>query len=158
MALINTHYHVDHIAGNTFVVEKYGLEPVCHPKSRFLWETAKEFGTVFGFRFDDLVVPSNFVEDGDPVQLGHIDLEVLYTPGHADGSICLVNHKQKYVVTGDVIFRDSIGRTDLPTGNYDVLAHSIQSKLFTLPNDYIIYPGHGPASEIGYEKLNNPFL
>jgi len=85
-------------------------------------------------------------------------LKVVYTPGHADGSICLINDKDGFVITGDVLFRESIGRTDLPTGNLDTLLESILLKLFTLPDKYIVYPGHGPATTIGFEKRNNPFI
>ncbi|MFN8134167.1 MAG: MBL fold metallo-hydrolase [Bacteroidales bacterium] len=91
------------------------------------------------------------------ITFGNASVEVLYTPGHADGSICLVNHAERYIVAGDVLFRESIGRTDLPTGNYNTLYKSITTKLFTLPDDYTVYPGHGPETTIGFEKLNNPF-
>ena len=123
-----------------------------------LWETAVAFGGVFGLDLKNLIVPNDYVEEGDILAFGNSSIEVLYTPGHADGSICLVNHSDKYVISGDVLFRDSIGRTDLPTGNFDVLFASITQKLFTLPDDYTVYPGHGPETSIGYEKLNNPFL
>ena len=85
-------------------------------------------------------------------------LDVLYTPGHADGSVCFYNKEQGFVITGDVLFRDTIGRTDLPSGNFDLLMTSIREKIFTLPDDTVIYPGHGPETTIGYEKLNNPFI
>ncbi len=119
---------------------------------------ASEFASVFGFKLESVIVPEQFVEQGDIIPFGNSQLQVLYTPGHADGSICLVNHAERYVVTGDILFRDSIGRTDLPTGNFDVLQASITEQLFTLPDDYVVYPGHGPESSIGYEKINNPFL
>lgn len=85
-------------------------------------------------------------------------MKVIYTPGHADGSCSLYNQEQGFVLTGDVLFRDSIGRTDFPTGDFDLLMKSIREKLFTLPDDTVIYPGHGPETEIGYEKRNNPFI
>lgn len=156
--LINTHFHVDHILGNNFVCNTYQLEPVCHPKNKFFWEMAPEFGSVFGFTMESIIIPKRFVEQGDILVFGNSKLEVLYTPGHADGSICLANHAERYVITGDVLFRDSIGRTDLPTGDFDMLRDSIMEQLFTLPDDYIVYPGHGSESSIGYEKENNPFL
>jgi glyoxylase-like metal-dependent hydrolase (beta-lactamase superfamily II) len=106
----------------------------------------------------NLIVPLDFVEEGDIITFGNGSVEVLYTPGHADGSICLVNHAERYVIAGDVLFRESIGRTDLPTGNYNTLYKSITTKLFTLPDDYTVYPGHGPETTIGFEKINNPFL
>jgi len=158
VGIVNTHFHVDHIVGNTLVCKTFKLRPQCHKNSKIFWETAAEFGAVFGIKIENLIIPHDFIEDGDIIHFGNSSVEVLYTPGHADGSICLVNNAERYVVSGDVLFRDSIGRSDLPTGNYDTLYSSITNKLFTLPDDYIVYPGHGPETSIGYEKLNNPFL
>lgn len=158
VGMVNTHFHVDHIVGNTYVCNAYNLRPLCHKSCKMFWETAVEFGTVFGIKVTDLIIPGEFVAEGDKIPFGSSEVEVLYTPGHADGSICLVNHAERYVVSGDVLFRDSIGRSDLPTGNFDTLYKSITLKLFALPNDYTVYPGHGPETTIGYEKLNNPFL
>jgi hydroxyacylglutathione hydrolase len=156
--MVNTHFHIDHIIGNTFICNTFNLRPQCHKGSKMFWETAVEFGSVFGIKVENLIIPSNFIEEGDSIVFGSSSVQVLYTPGHADGSVCLVNHAERYVIAGDVLFRDSIGRTDLPTGNFDVLYQSITSKLFTLPDDYVVYPGHGPETTIGYEKRNNPFL
>lgn len=158
VSMVNTHFHVDHIVGNTFTCNAFNLKPQCHKNCKMFWETAAEFGAVFGIKVDNLIIPVDFIEEGDIITFGNSSVEVLYTPGHADGSICLVNHAERYVVSGDVLFRDSIGRTDLPTGNFDTLYMSITTKLFSLPDDYIVYPGHGPETSIGYEKLNNPFL
>ena len=158
VGMVNTHFHVDHIVGNTFVCKKFNLSPQCHEESRMFWRTATEFGSVFGMKIEDLIVPTLFIKEGDIIPYGNSSVEVLFTPGHAAGSVCLVNHKERYVITGDVLFRDSIGRTDLPSGNFDLLRENILAKLFTLPDDYIVYPGHGPETTIGYEKQNNPFL
>jgi hydroxyacylglutathione hydrolase len=158
VGMVNTHFHVDHIVGNTFVCKTFHLRPQCHKNSKMFWETASEFGAVFGIKIENLIIPKDFIEEGDIITFGKSSVEVLYTPGHAEGSICLVNHAERYVVSGDVLFRDSIGRTDLPTGNFDTLYNSITTKLFSLPDDYTVYPGHGPETTIGYEKLNNPFL
>ena len=156
--LVNTHFHVDHILGNTFVCNTYGLTPTAHKAGWMFWETAKEFGSVFGLSTGTIIRPESYAEDGEVLVAGDVSLRVLYTPGHADGSISLVNDHEKFVITGDVLFYGSIGRTDLPTGDYDLLKNSIYEKLFTLPPDYKVYPGHGPETSIGYEKLNNPFL
>ncbi len=156
--LINTHYHIDHILGNAFVCNTYGLKPIAHQKGKLFWETAKESASVFGLKLGELKKPEIFVEDGDILKADDIELRVFYTPGHADGSICLVCDSQNFVITGDVLFQSSIGRTDLPTGSFDLLRESIQQKLFTLPADCIVYPGHGPATSIGYELINNPFI
>ncbi len=158
VGMVNTHFHVDHIVGNNFIGDRYKLKPHCHRKCKMFWETASEFGSVFGIKVENLVIPTDFVEEGDLIPYGNSSVQVLYTPGHADGSICLVNHAERYVISGDLLFRDSIGRTDLPTGNFDILYQSITSKLFTLPDDYTVFPGHGPETTIGYEKQNNPFL
>ena len=158
VGMINTHFHVDHILGNTFVCNTFGLKPCCNKNCKMFWETAAEFGSVFGLKIENLIVPEDFIEEGDLITFGNSVVKVLYTPGHADGSVCLVNIAEKYIVSGDVLFRDSIGRTDLPTGNFDTLYQSIATKLFTLPDDFVVYPGHGPETTIGYEKLNNPFL
>jgi glyoxylase-like metal-dependent hydrolase (beta-lactamase superfamily II) len=158
VGMVNTHFHIDHIVGNTLICNTYNLRPQCHKSSQMLWETAAEFGAAFGIKIENLIIPKDFLSEGDLISYGNSSVEVLYTPGHADGSICLVNHAERYVIAGDVLFRDSIGRTDLPTGSFDVLYESITSKLFTLPDDYIVYPGHGPETSIGYEKMNNPFL
>ena len=158
VGMVNTHFHIDHIVGNTFICTNFNLRPQCHKSSKMFWETASEFGSVFGIKVENLIIPTDFIAEGDSITFGNSSVEVLYTPGHADGSICLVNHTERYVVSGDVLFRDSIGRTDLPTGNFDTIHHSITTKLFTLPDDYTVYPGHGPETTIGYEKMNNPFL
>ena len=158
VAMLNTHFHIDHIVGNTFACKSFNLSPQCHKSSKMFWETVVISGSMYGIKVENLITPTNFIEEGDVISFGDSSVEVFYTPGHADGSVCFVNHKEKYVVSGDVLFRDSIGRTDLPTGNFDVLYQSIVTKLFTLPDDYIVYPGHGPETTIGYEKLNNPFL
>jgi hydroxyacylglutathione hydrolase len=156
--MVNTHYHVDHILGNAFVCSTYGLKPVAHRDGKLFWDTALEFGSVFRLSVDKVISPEIFVDEGDVLKTEDLELRVLYTPGHADGSISLVNDSQKFVITGDVLFYGSIGRTDLPTGDYDLLKRSIEQKLFTLPGDYAVLPGHGPETTIGYEMLNNPFV
>ncbi len=158
VALINTHFHVDHILGNSFVCSKYDLKPTGHAGGSMFWRTAREFGSVFNLDIDEVEKTEHFVETGDLITFGNSGLEVRYTPGHADGSICLINHPQKFVIAGDVLFYGSIGRTDLPTGDFDTLIESIQTQLFNLDNDYTVYPGHGPETSIGYEKMNNPFI
>jgi hydroxyacylglutathione hydrolase len=158
VGMVNTHFHIDHIVGNTFIFNAFNLRPQCHKSSKMFWETATEFGSVFGLKVENVIIPTDFISEGDCISFGNSFVDVLYTPGHADGSVCLVNHAERYVIAGDVLFRDSIGRTDLPTGNFDVLHQSITTKLFTLPDDYTVYPGHGPETTIGYEKMNNPFI
>jgi glyoxylase-like metal-dependent hydrolase (beta-lactamase superfamily II) len=155
---IYTHCHIDHILGNGYVFEKYGLRPVMHKKSLPIFLGASDHGKMFGIEIDGLIEPEVFIADGDLVRFGNSSLEVLYTPGHVDGHVCFVNHDAQIVIVGDVLFRDSIGRTDLPTGDFDVLGQSIRTKLYTLGTEYIVYPGHGPETSIGHEMLNNPFV
>lgn len=156
--MVNTHFHIDHILGNTFICETYGLKPKCHVKSRLFWEATSQYGHAFGLKVEKQIIPVDFLAEGDVIRFGNSGLKVLYTPGHADGSISLVNEPQQFVITGDVLFNGSIGRTDLPTGDYDVLRTSILTKLFILSDSYRVYPGHGPETSIGFEKMNNPFL
>ncbi len=158
VVLVNTHSHIDHIVGNEFISEKYNLEITAHEAGKRFAENAHQNAFVYGFSGVGFLTPQKHLEEGDKVTFGSSELEVLDTPGHADGSICLVNHKDKFVIAGDVLFMQGIGRTDLPSGNYDLLLKNIKEKLFTLDNDYTVYPGHGPETTIGMEKNSNPFL
>lgn len=158
VAQVFTHCHLDHILGMEFVKQTWGLSPLMHKASLPILKTAPEQGQFFGVEEVRVVEPEVFIDEGDEVNFGQSALEVVYTPGHADGHICLVSKKGEFVIAGDVLFRDSIGRTDLPTGNFDALASSIRNKLFTLGKDFVVYPGHGPQTTIGYEMLNNPFV
>ncbi len=156
--LVNTHMHLDHMTGNTWVYKTYGLKPFVHPASEIFWQSAEEFGKNMGIAVDEVIEPTDFLEDGDYVAFGESKLRVIYTPGHADGSICLYCKKDHFLISGDVLFRDSIGRTDLPTGDYDLLRENIITKVFALPDETLVFPGHGPHTTIGHEKKNNPFI
>ncbi|MDZ4205408.1 MAG: MBL fold metallo-hydrolase [Bacteroidales bacterium] len=158
VASINTHTHIDHVLGNSFVYEAFGLKPLIHHEGFQFLESAQEHGMAFGLKVAEIIHPEIFLNEGEVVLFGKSQLEILYTPGHADGSICLVSHENRFVITGDVLFNGSIGRTDLPTGNFDLLEENIRTKLYTLPDDYIVYPGHGPATSIGEEKTGNPYV
>jgi hydroxyacylglutathione hydrolase len=158
VALLNTHTHIDHILGNNFIYETYGLKPLVHKAGEVFLESAPEHGSMFGLNVKKMVLPEKYLEENQAFRFGHSSLEVLYTPGHVDGSVCLVSHESRFVITGDVLFNGSIGRTDLPTGDFDLLAESITEKLYTIPDDYIAYPGHGPVTTIGDEKSENPFV
>jgi len=156
--LLYTHCHIDHTFGNSYIEEKYTLKPEVHRGGKIFWETAKEFSSVFNVAYTSSMKPEIFLDDGDIVRIGSSQLVVLYTPGHADGSICFWNSEQDFVIVGDVLFYGSIGRTDLPTGDFEVLAQSIRTKLFTLKDETVVYPGHGPETTIGFEKKNNPYV
>ena len=158
VGLINTHTHVDHILGNNFLHRTYGLKPIIHQAGELFLKSAPEHASIFGIEAERMVLPENFLEDGDTFTFGNSALEIVYTPGHANGSICLISHQDRFILTGDVLFQGSIGRTDLPTGNFELLAESIQQKIYTLPDDYVVYPGHGPHTTVGEEKQNNPFV
>ncbi|MCX6285621.1 MAG: MBL fold metallo-hydrolase [Bacteroidetes bacterium] len=155
---ILTHCHIDHILGSQFVFEKYGILPEFHRAGLPFLTEAKSIAINFGLTLDGVPEPGGFIEDGEVINFGKCSLSVLYTPGHADGSVCFYSSADGFVITGDVLFRDTIGRTDLPSGDFDSLMESIKTKLFTLPEDTVVYPGHGPETSIGYEMVNNPFI
>jgi glyoxylase-like metal-dependent hydrolase (beta-lactamase superfamily II) len=153
-----THCHLDHILGIAHLEDKYGKGASIHPAGAEFLRASVGYASVFGFDLERTVKPAAMISEGDKIFFGNSELEVVYTPGHADGSVCFVNRAEKLVFTGDVLFRDSIGRSDLPTGNQQMLLTNIREKLLTLPDDYVVYPGHGPTTTIGYEKVNNPYL
>lgn len=156
--LLNTHCHVDHIFGNKFLFEKYGLLPVCNRLELKLLDAAGEYSKQWGIFLEPSPKPEKFLEEGDLVQFGNSSFEILFTPGHSPGSICFYNSKEKVLIGGDVLFQMSIGRTDLPGGHHQTLLDSISKKLYTLPADVKVFPGHGPTTTIGFEKMYNPFL
>lgn len=155
---LNTHLHIDHILGNAFVEETWGLRPEYHTAGAPFLITAREIAASFGFRMERIPEQGHSLQEGEMINWGVSDVQVRYTPGHADGSISLYNAAQGFVLTGDVLFRGSVGRTDLPSGNLQVLMNSIREQLYTLPDDTVVYPGHGPSTTIGYEKQHNPFV
>jgi glyoxylase-like metal-dependent hydrolase (beta-lactamase superfamily II) len=156
--LINTHCHIDHIAGLAFVSREYGLKPEAHPDGTGFIRHAEKAGFIYGFDQLETIDPELPLNEGQVIKFGSSELHVIETPGHADGSVCFISHTDKFVITGDVLFAQSIGRSDLPTGDYDLLMKNIREKLLTLPGDYKVYPGHGPETTIGYEAYSNPFL
>jgi hydroxyacylglutathione hydrolase len=156
--LLNTHCHLDHVFGNKFIHDTWGLSLYLHEKEKPLLEYAPTFGLSWGLPFDNYKGDLIFLREGDTIPLGNDSFQVLFTPGHSPGHICFYCQVQQFVIGGDVLFRESIGRTDLPGGNYDTLLASIRNQLFVLPDDTVVYPGHGPQTTIGYEKTHNPFL
>jgi hydroxyacylglutathione hydrolase len=156
--LINTHCHLDHVFGNKWAAEKYGLELFIHPNEEQVLAFAPQSGKMWGLPFENYSGKLHFLQDGDIVALGKDELKVLLAPGHSPGSICFYCEAQKFVIGGDVLFYESIGRTDLPGGDHNTLLNSIREKLFALPGDVTVYPGHGTSTTIGHEKKYNPFL
>lgn len=158
LMLLNTHCHLDHVFGNKFIAEKYKLTLHLHKTEEQMLRMAPASGLMFNLPFDNYSGEFIFLNEGDIITLGDDKLKVIHTPGHSPGSICFYCKEQKFIVGGDVLFYNSIGRTDLPSGNYEDLIKSIQQKLFVLADDVKVYSGHGPETFIGYEKETNPFL
>ncbi len=156
--LLNTHCHLDHVFGNKWVHETFGLELYLHRGEENMLKLAPLSGEKWGLPFSNYEGPLHFLEEGDVLELGGDKLEVLLTPGHSPASLCFYCRNQQFVIGGDVLFRESIGRTDLPGGDHATLLDSIRTRLFVLPDEVIVYPGHGPATTIGYEKEQNPFV
>ena len=156
--LLNTHCHLDHIFGNAFVCEKYKLKPEFNRHDQMVFDAFLPSCQMYNLDGEVSPPVGNFLDEGDIVTFGNSSLEIFFTPGHSPGSITFYNRDQKFMIAGDVLFYGSIGRTDLPGGDFDTLINSIQSKLFSLSDDYKVYSGHGPVTTIGFEKQNNPFL
>jgi len=156
--LINTHCHIDHILGCHFVKEKYNPVYYAPEKDLPLLEHAADQAKMFDVTLKEPPKPDEFITEETKLILGKSELKFLFTPGHTQGEYCIYLENEKICISGDVLFNESIGRTDLWGGNYNTLISSIQNKLLVLPDDVNIYPGHGESSTIGYEKKNNPFI
>ncbi|MEL6124653.1 MAG: MBL fold metallo-hydrolase, partial [Bacteroidota bacterium] len=156
--LINTHCHIDHVLGNAFVADRYGLNLEAHRLEEPVLASCDAVSKAYGIPFAGSPPIHSYLEEGHTVDLGGIPLSILLTPGHSPGSICLHASTQGWLIGGDVLFYNSIGRTDLPGGDHQTLIGSILAKLMPLPETTIVYPGHGPQTTIGQEKNNNPFF
>ena len=156
--LLNTHCHLDHVFGNKFVAETWDLTLHLHPKEEVVLQFAPTSGLMYNMPFDNYKGEFIFLNDGDKITLGEDELEIILAPGHSPGSICFYCKAQKFIIGGDVLFNGSIGRTDLPLGDHQTLLNSIKQKLFVLPDDVVVYSGHGPETTIGNEKKYNPFV
>ena len=156
--LLNTHCHLDHIFGNRYVHKTFGLELHLHPLEKPVLEHGPASGQMFQLPFDNYDGPLHYLEEGDTIKIGEEVLDILFTPGHSPGSISFYSAAHKFLVSGDVLFEGSVGRTDLPGGSFEVLEQSIRTKLYTLPEDVIVYSGHGDSTMIGDEMKGNPFV
>jgi glyoxylase-like metal-dependent hydrolase (beta-lactamase superfamily II) len=149
---------LDHVFGNKFIHDTWGLSLHIHEKEKPVLDYGPAAGLMWQMPFENYEGELVFLKEGKKIKLGEDELEIRFTPGHSPGSVCFYNEAGGFVIAGDVLFNGSIGRTDLPGGDYDTLINSIQTQLFTLPDDTKVYPGHGPMTTIGFEKINNPFV
>lgn len=157
--LINTHCHIDHILGNNFVIKKWGVDLYIHKKEIPIIEMSKETSKIYGLEHYTYADHNyKFIEENDVITFGNSSLDIIFTPGHSPGHISLYSKKEKFIISGDVLFQNSIGRTDLPGGDYDQLIKIIRSKLLKLDDETRIYCGHGESTTIKQEKDLNPFL
>lgn len=158
VAILLTHAHIDHIMGNAFVKETFNLPIYLHPLEFGILSAAPKYASYLGVTVR-MSPPADFpIEPNTPFSMGGFEFDIRFTPGHSPGSVCFILHEHRVVIGGDVLFDGSIGRTDLPGGDYNTLEKSILSELYSLPDDYIVYPGHGSHTTIGKEKLTNPFV
>lgn len=157
--LLNTHMHIDHVAGNEYISNKYGLVAEGNIEDNFLAERVKEQAQMFGVPYsgNNVTIGKNLSEN-DIIKIGDESLKVIEIPGHSKGHIAFYSEKDNFIFTGDALFQLSIGRTDLPTGNYNQLLTSIDTKLMTLPDETVVYPGHGNKTTIGFEREHNPYI
>ncbi len=158
--IVNTHPHIDHILGNGFCKRTFQAPLMVHHAGMMIYEHAVSYAIAFNLKCDisNFPTPDVFLKENDQFSFGKQNWKVLYTPGHADGSISLYNEQDKTVIVGDVLFENSIGRSDLPTGNLKLLLDNIKTKLMTLPDDTVIIPGHGDFTSIKVEKEHNPYI
>ena len=157
--LVNTHMHIDHAFGVQYMKNRYNLKFECNIDDQFLAQRLNEQAAMFGLpiSIEELQIDVD-LKNGDVIYVGDEELRILHVPGHSPGSIVLYAPQSSFIISGDVLFNSSIGRTDLPGGSYPQLISAINEKLMTLPEDVIVYPGHGNETSIGQEKSNNPYL
>lgn len=157
--LLNTHCHFDHVFGNRFVHDTWGLTPWLHPAEQPVLQNARQAGLKWNIPFDDYYEgPLQFLRENDTIELGADALKVLFAPGHSPGHVVFYCAAQHFVIGGDVLFREGVGRTDLPGQDFDTLRHSILTTMYALPDETVVCPGHGGTTTIGFEKANNPFV
>ncbi|MGN6163684.1 MAG: MBL fold metallo-hydrolase [Flavisolibacter sp.] len=156
--LLNTHCHLDHIFGNRFVAKTFGLSLYLNKLEKPVLDYGPASGQLWQLPFDNYDGELHFLDEDDVVKIGADELRVLFTPGHSPGSISFYSKEDKFLIGGDVLFQGSVGRTDLPGGDFTILEESIKTKLYTLPADTIVYSGHGDSTTIGDEMKTNPFV
>lgn len=157
--LLNTHCHLDHVFGNKFVFDTWGLKPQFHKGELQILQAVPGYAPQMGFnKYELSPEPDTFLEETGTIKFGNSELELIFAPGHSPAHLCFYSKTDGFLIGGDVLFYGSIGRTDLPGGNHQQLIDNIKTKLFPLPDAVKVYPGHGPATTIGFEKEHNPFF
>ena len=156
--LVNTHCHIDHVLGNQFILDTYQVTFLIHEADLPTLRSVPTYAPSYGFPLYNPAEPTGLLTAGEPLRFGETELEVRFAPGHAPGHVVFYHASTSTLIGGDVLFQGSIGRTDLPGGDYDTLITSIRRQLLTLPDDTVVYSGHGPATTIGQERRSNPFL
>lgn len=155
--LLNTHCHIDHVLGNDFVKRQYKVPFLIHPVEVEVLKSVKIYAPNYGFQQYHEVLPDGLLKENHPVTFGNSSLKVLFLPGHSPGHVGFYESTQQFLISGDVLFYHSVGRTDLPGGNSNTLLSSIHQSLFVLPDEVTVYSGHGPTTTLGEEKIHNPF-
>lgn len=156
--LLNTHCHIDHVLGNAFVINSYDVPLWFHKDEEPILRAVTSYASNYGFPMYQDSHADHYIADGEEVKFGNTNLRSILVPGHAPGHLVFYHEESKICIGGDTLFQESIGRTDLPGGDHETLINAIKNKLFTLPDDTTVYPGHGPSTTIGHEKINNPFV
>lgn len=155
--VLNTHGHIDHVLGNSFVKETFGIPLVIGEKDEDTLRSVIAYAPAYGFQNYHASEPDRLLKTGDSVKFGNSELFHVFVPGHAPGHIAFFDKTKAFIIGGDVLFAGSIGRTDLPGGDFDTLIESIHRAFFVFPDDTVVYPGHGEPTTIGKEKATNPF-
>lgn len=156
--LLNTHCHIDHVLGNHFIYEEYGLISCFHEGEISNFVSVTAYAPQMGIPYTQAPIAKKFLKDTDIVRLGKHELQIIYAPGHSPAHLCFYSPDYGFLIGGDVLFKNSIGRTDLPGGNHEQLLKNIREKIYILPDETLVYPGHGPTTTIGSEKKSNPFV
>lgn len=156
--LLNTHCHIDHVLGNHFIHEQYRLLPLFHENELPLLVEVQHYAPQMGLRYDVSPIGEQFLPESGTIGIGAEKLQLIFAPGHSPGHLCFYHQEQGLLIGGDVLFYNSIGRTDLPGGDHEQLLDSIRTNIYSLPDETVVYPGHGPQTTIGHEKHSNPFV
>jgi hydroxyacylglutathione hydrolase len=156
--LINTHCHIDHVLGNKYIADSYQLGLYAHEMEKRVLEAQPIVSMRYGISYETSPEITGYLQEGSFISFGSTQMKILFVPGHAPGHICLHDLHSETLIAGDALFKGSIGRTDLPGGDYDTLIERIKSELFTLPDVTTVYSGHGETTTIGIEKRTNPFF